>query len=269
MFLIMIKHYLNRVLRDKIMLFVYGLLPLAISGLNYMIFSANTQGDAHMLNGYNVIASSIVMSILILFQIFSSSTIIDYLHADVMGGRRWRLMAAPRSFFHYIFAATIAAVIFSMVSGAVLLVVSYFLFNVYMFNLGVVFIVMLILSFMAQMFGILLFIFFKKKSTTEAIIMVSGFAMQIFAGRLIMGFSLGESVDRFFQHYTPYTLGLNAIFYSGTFAAEPGSETFQILTDIGLVNLDMGRAFINIGILVAISVILTAAVYMVQRRRPL
>jgi len=250
------------------MLLVYILLPTGLLALNMIVNNANVEGTEHIYNGFDMIASVVVMNLLVMFQIFSSSTIIDYLHSDINGERRWRLLAAPATLGSYIFAATVAAILFSMISGAILLLVGYFVFNAYMFNLLIVIGIMFILSLMAQIFGMFLFMFFKKKSTTEAIILVSGFAMTIAAGGFLGEINFGvQVVTTFFQEYTPFALGFRAILHTGNF---PVSENFfSGFYNFGMSQNNLTYALRNLCILTAITAVMGVIVAVIARRRPL
>jgi len=264
----MIKHYLKRIAADKIMIGVYIFLPLGIFLLNVLVMNENVGGTEHIVDGFDTFATMASISILVMFQLFSSSTIIDYMHLDIIGDRRWRLLAAPTSLGMYISAATVAAIIFSMISGAILLAFSTLVFNTYLFTPWVVVLTMFLLSFMAQMFGMLLFMFFKKKATTEAIIMILGFGMAIGAGHMLGPIDFGvEAVNNFLQSQTPYAIAFLAIFYSGNLVAEPGSVGDMLL--VAPADGNMQQVFIYLGILAAITAVLTVIVFIVQRRRPL
>ena len=265
MFLSMIKHYFKRIMQDPIMVGVYFFLPVGLVVLQMMMFNYNVEGEDHLAHGYNMIATFMVAAMLVLFQIFSSSTIIDYLHMDVHGDRKWRLLAAPTNFAKFIAAACVAAVIFSMLSGVILLVVGGLVFDAYLFSIPVTLVVMFMLSLMAQFFGMLLFLFFKKKAHTEAIIMVTGFAMSTFAGEFVLGqIDFGvDFLNNFFQRYTPYALGRRAISYAGTLTA----ECSPLVSELRMEGNNMSGAIINIGILTAITLVIGVAAYVIQRRR--
>jgi hypothetical protein len=234
-----------------------------VLALNVLVFNANMEGYYHITNGYDMFATQAMVSVLVLFAFFSTTTVIDYMHSDIYGNRRWRLMAAPTGFNKFILAAICAAVIFSLVTGALLLVAGRLIFSAYVPNLFVTMATVFLLALLGQALGVVLFTFFRKKSQTEAIAMVLGFGMMIMQGGFMGTIDLGvDAINRFFQEFTPFSLGFRAIMYSAALADEPGTIAYAMY-NWGSMSL----VWRNLGILAAITAVLAVVGIVFKGRR--
>ncbi|MCL1878317.1 MAG: hypothetical protein FWF80_05630, partial [Defluviitaleaceae bacterium] len=126
-------HYLKRSVFDPIGLLIFIFMPVALVFLNVEINVIDLE-DVVRQN----VATNVVMSIMLMFQVMAGSYICEYVCHDLRSETRWRLLAAPVSLNKYLFSAMAASLLFSLITGALVLVLGYFVYDIYMGNIGIV-----------------------------------------------------------------------------------------------------------------------------------
>ena len=242
-FMLIFRHYLMRALKDPQTVLILVMLPLGIVAITSMI-----ETGENFVNGYNITATFNAVFNFTAFQFFSGAWLIHYLHTDFSRDVRWRLQSAPVSRLTFFFAATAGIWVFTILQGLLIIAVTSVFFNAYWGNPLILAAVLLIISVMAQLVSILIFLFTRTLHSGNAVIMVFIFGMMIISG---MMFSLGSSAAAVFlrTHGTPLSLASRAILYSG------------FILD------DMDSALFNIAVLSVIVVVMCAAVVIFGRRR--
>jgi len=248
------KHYLIRICKEPIGLVCLILLPVAIASLFSFINNANIEDYRHIVNGHNMSATLQTMMNMVMFQFFCAGVVVDFMYTDLRSDMRWRLLASPQPLRKFIFANIYASIIFSIISGLIILAVGMIVFNVYLGTIWVTLTTLVVLAVSLTLFGTLLFLLIPNKRTAEAITFALAFGQTLPLNFI----SFDNTALRFiFERSTPYAFAFNAIIYSGT-----AREWF-----INPVYMDMGRAMMNLGLLVAFGVIVGIAVLIVSRKR--
>jgi len=215
---------------------------------NNAVGMENFEGEI-WIDGYNIVASSSGIVITMVFQFFGSSLVIDFLYKDLRGDMRWRLFAAPVSVNTHVFAGLLASMIFLVFSSVLLLGFGVVFYDAYLFNRFILAATLLVTSFYAQLFGMLLFLIVPKKAAAELFIMASAFAMAIGGGLMIGELNLGRVGNFIFQHVTPLALAIRAVQNSGFFVD------------------NMPASIFNFTALVAMTAGLAVVVFLLGRRR--
>lgn len=244
-----LKNYFYRSVKSPVNLAVYLVLPAIIIALNIMIMNNNMEGDLHIVNGNNLMASGIVIQILVMFQMFGTSLVYDLLYQDFRSDMRWRLLAAPKSLNSYLRANLISAFILNMVIGTVLVTVGHFAFSAYLFNIPMLIATMAVTSAFTMAVGTIIFLVTEKKSAAEGLAHAMVWPQFI---PLMMGLANEGIMETIFTRATPAALAMNAIYFS----ASP-IETRVAIPMIGsaITDVDMTRAFTDLGILAGVTVV--------------
>ena len=232
-----------RTLKDPQTIIFLVALPLGIVAVTSLI---NVEGN--MVNGYNINATVNAVFNAIAFQFFSGQWLVDYLHRDFSGSVSGRLHAAPISKLTFFFATTAGIWVFTILQGVLIIAVTTVVFNAYWGNLLITALVFFIISIMAQLLSILIFLFTRTKGSGTAVSMVVIFGMMLASGAMFGTFG-GVIGDFLATHGTPISLAGRAVLYSG------------------FVLDDMGNAFFNIAVLSAITTVMAVAVVIIGRRR--
>ena len=256
-----LMHYFKRMLREPLAILIYVFLPMVLVILNVVLNVGIFENpDDQMLNGYSMMATGIMTIIMVMFQFMGGALIIDYYYRDFRDAKRWRLLASPAPLGKFIFAGMLACVVFSVVSGALIIGVSVIFLDAYMYNPVFLVAVLILMAVFSQLLGLLLSLFGLKKATAETIATVFPFAMVVPAGHMFVNLRLGGALDFFFERVTPYAQALNALLYSSSL----GGDLFG---NQGFVGADMGMALLNLGTLAATTLAMGIAVAVVARRR--
>jgi len=227
------------------------IIPLGLIGIN------SVAGEITLLDGYNLGASFSLPALVLGFQFFNVGIVLAFLYEDFRGDMRWRLRASPHSLMSFVLPTFMAGWLLSIIFGLVVTAVATIAFNVYLGNLLVFVTVLLLISLMATLIGMLLFLLVKKFSAANTAVYIISFGLMILSGFM---FPLGSSaLAEFVQTYgTPLALGTRAIAYSG------------MLNDLDpeiFAGGGMEQALINIGVLAAITVVLAILALVVSRRQ--
>ena len=258
-----ILHYFKRILTEPIGILIYIGLPMVLVILNVVLnVGIMETPDAQVINGYSMIATGIMTIIMVMFQFMGGALIVDYYYRDFKTDQRWRLLASPMPLSRFLFASMLACVTFSILSGGLIIAVSAIFLDAYLHNPFILIAVLVVMALFAQVFGILVSLLGLKKSTAEAITTLFSFAMVIPAGHMFVNFRMGEVGDFIFGRATPYAQAVNAILYSGS----TGGDLFGNL-GFDKANANMNMALLNVGILLATTIVLGVIAWIVARRR--
>ena len=227
------------------------IIPIGLIGLNSAI------GDPIIVDGYNLGASFNLPAFVLSFQFFNMAIVMSYLYEDFRSDRRWRLRATPHSLMSFVIPTFMAGWFISILFGLVTTIVAAIAFNAYLGNLLVFASVFLLISLMATLVGMLLFLLVKKFSAANTAVYIISFGLMILSGYMI---PLGNStLAEFLQTSgTPLALGTRAIGYSGKF------NDFDPAIFAGS---GMDQALINIAILAAITAVLALAAFVIAKRK--
>jgi len=261
-FFLMFRCYLYRLAKDPIGILVCLLLPLTLVIFNVIISESVIEGYYHIVDGYNIQASTTAIIIVLMFQFFASTFVSDGLYKEMRGPLRWRLLAAPASANSYVFANFLASIIVSVLLGVLVFAASALFFDAYFPNLLLLLVVLVITSTFAQLSGMFLFLFIPYKRVTEAVLTLFTFAMVGGRGMLVGELGLAEPLDFFFNYITPYAIAMRILLHSGFTGVEPLVAQFNI--EIGS-NMDI--VITNMGLLLAMTTVLAIVVALRGRRR--
>jgi hypothetical protein len=253
-----LRHYFRRVAIEPVGVGVYILFPVTL--LTFLVVTSNymNQGDAHLINGRDVIISFNMVINLLLFQLMGSLIVIDFLYDDLRGDMRWRLLATPTPIIKFVGANLFASVLFAVISGLFILAAGAFAFNSYMHNVWVMLAVLVVMAIMSQLVGLIFFFLFKKKSMANTLGVVYCWGMALLSGYMF-NISFGEAFTTFGRLYTPFAWAFRAIMFSGGLAAE-GME--------GIINPGgMGDALLNLGYLTGFTAVLAVTAFVLARVR--
>ena len=250
-FFLVFTSVLRRTLPNLPLMSLLLIIPLGLIGIN------SVAGEITLLDGYNLGASFSLPALVLGFQFFNVGIVLAFLYEDFRGDMRWRLRASPHSLMSFVLPTFMAGWLLSIIFGLVVTAVATIAFNVYLGNLLVFVTVLLLISLMATLIGMLLFLLVKKFSAANTAVYIISFGLMILSGFM---FPLGSSaLAEFVQTYgTPLALGTRAIAYSG------------MLNDLDpeiFAGGGMEQALINIGVLAAITVVLAILALVVSRRQ--
>ena len=285
-----LKHYLFRAAKDPLNFIMLILFPLVMVAVFITTSTHGVPFDLREYNGFCLQASGMLAFNVLFFQYFCGMIVTDYLYSEFRTDMRWRIMATPKPFSHFILSAVGASIIISAINGAVVLTAARFLFNAY-FNIPVTIISLIGLSIFVTLFGVLCFLLFPKKSTTTAVIMVFAFSQMVALNfSLISMAPFGElGIDSLlpigaasnainyasgtlFSLNTPEIYIENAIAQYGPAYADSiiaRVEAIDSIWELGynMFGSDMRLAFVNLGILAGLIATVLIAVIVVGKVR--
>ena len=251
-FLLNVIHYTRRATRDYLETFLIFIIPLGL----IIVYGAVFHGDSVMHEGYNVATSNLAPAFMLSFQFFSGGTMLLLLFKDLKGEMGNRLGAAPCSKHSFLAPAFFANWLYSIFNGILLIVVTSLFLNVYWGNLLVLAIVLALVSSIAILIFAIVFLYAKTYSTANGLIYGISFGMMFLSGWLLVPLG-GNPVGDFLLRYTPLSLGVHSIVFSGMM------NDFAFIGEGGGIE----RSWINIGILVGIALMLGLIAVISARRR--
>ncbi|MCL1845660.1 MAG: ABC transporter permease [Defluviitaleaceae bacterium] len=250
-------HYLRRASLDPIGLLIFILLPVALVFLNVEINVATS----HEIRG-QAVATNVVLMIMLMFQLMSGSYISEYICLDLKGATRWRLLAAPVSLNKYLFSAMFASLFFSLLTGAIVLTLGYFIYDVYMGNIVIIIAAMLLTALFGQFLGIILALLVDKSGTCTAVHLGISWGIFILSG-FFGGITLPVVGDVFTTYGTPFSAAIRAVMHSGVgLAVFEGGEFVY-------ASFDNADAILSLGVLAGFVAVTGVAAVIIGRRRPI
>jgi|GEM_PF-323637 len=184
---------------------------------------------------------------------FGGNVLLDHIHADFRGDRRWRMFSMPVKTNDYVFGILAACSVFCIVQGTLVIGISAVFLDVYWGNLWVLIATLFACAGLAQLLYMLLFLLLPKKGTVEGLAQVIIFAMMFTSGWIGINMdgtaaSTGTAFNNFFTQYgTPISLARNAI------------------TNSGFLGNDMNNAVLSVGILYALLIALAVTVTLIGK----
>lgn len=250
------KHYLKRTLTEPVGIgIVTGLPTLLIFILTSVIMGQIPEDVPYMWQGYNMVSTHIAIMFMVSFQFFGGNVLLDHIHADFRGDRRWRMFSMPVKTNDYVFGILMACFVFCIVQGALVIGISAVFLDVYWGNLWVLIATLFACAGLAQLLYMLLFLLLPKKGTVEGLVQVIIFAMMFASGWIGINMdgtagSTGKAFNNFFTQYgTPISLARNAI------------------TNSGFLGNDMNNAVLSVGILYVLLTVLAVTVALIGKHK--
>ena len=246
-FMIIFRHYFKRSIFAWQVPILLILLPLGLVTIN-MFASGFVVGGSYNA-ALTLQASALATTFMIAFSFFSIEVITSIIFEDLKGSVRWRLFMAPvpQRTFHA--AAAVGSLMITIVQGVSIFGLSALFFGARINNLPFFIIVFMVVAVMAQLIGLIISQLAPTLRVASGITYAICFGMMILSGILFI--PLGDSALAVFitSYGTPLALATRAIFYAG-----------PILDN-------MNQAMINLGVLLAITLVLAVANIILGRRR--
>jgi len=212
-FLWILRHYLKKNFLNPANLLIIGL-PLIF------VFAF------HLLNNYildligseAVILYGVAVPMVLGFQFFGADLTSDWLHHDMKGPTRARLLVSPIQSRTFFAGVVMAGWLFNVFYGSIVVGITAVALGEDFGNYGWVLVVLLCLSFITQLAGVLIFNFTKDEKSGSRISYVFG---EVMIGisilpLLLANRDLGAPVNAFINHL-PVSLGLNMIYGDNVF----------------------------------------------------
>lgn len=252
------KHYLFRSLKEPLGIAIITVLPMVLITIISMAMITQIPDETlYIRNGYNIISSQIALMFMVSFQFFAGNILLDYIHPDFRGEKRWRLFSMPVKTNDYVFGILAACFLFSMIQGGVVISISAIFLDAYWGNPFVLFLTLFACAGFAQLLYMLLFLLIPKKGTVEAVAQIIIWSMMFVSG-WIGTFSTdiaqdsGSNIRNFIADYgTPISLARNAI------------------TNSGFIGNNMNEAMLSLGILYTLLAILAVSVGLIGKKNGL
>jgi ABC-type multidrug transport system permease subunit len=241
------SHYLKRTLKEPVGLGILVGLPVILIVILSGVYNNNFEGNVYV-DGFNMISTNIAIPMMVSFQFFGGSILLDHLHADFRSTRKSRLFATPIKNSHFLAGAFLGSLLASFVQGVLVLIISSLFLKAYFGNLWITLTVMLISGMIAQLLVLIWFILFPKKSTAEAFVQITSWGMMIGSGFTFGTPEAPNALQEFLMTYLPLSLGINAIMDSGF-----------------IHHYDMDGARLNLGILIVTVAILALVTYFLSK----
>jgi ABC-2 type transport system permease protein len=249
------KHYLFRSLKEPIGIAIVTGLPTVLIIIISMAIMTQIPDDAsYIRNGYNMVYSQIAIMFMVSFQFFGGNVLLDYIHPDFRGDRRWRMFSMPVRTNDYVFGTLAACFLYCVIQGGIVIGISAIFLNAYWGNPWVLIATLFACAGLAQLLYMLLFLLIPKKGTVEAVGQIIIWTMMIASG-WIGTFNTevwkggGSAHGNFFTNYgTPISLARNAI------------------TNSGFIGNNMNNALLSLGILYAVLAILAVIVGLIGKK---
>jgi hypothetical protein len=250
------KHYLKRTLTEPVGIgIVTGLPTLLIFILTSVMMGQIPEDVPYMWQGYNMVSTHIAIMFMVSFQFFGGNVLLDHIHADFRGDRRWRMFSMPVKTNDYVFGILAACFVFCIMQGALIIGISAVFLDVYWGNPWILITTLFACAGLAQLLYMLLFLLLQKKSTVEGLAQVIIFAMMFASGWIGINMdgtngSTGTAFNNFFTQYgTPISLARNAI------------------TNSGFLGNDMNKAVLSVGILYVLLIAFAVAVALIGKHK--
>ena len=250
------RHYLRRSLTEPVGIGILTGLPTLLIIIQSMVMMGQMPDDVpYMWQGYNMVSTHIAIMFMVSFQFFGGNALLDYIHGDFRGDRRWRMFSMPVKTNDYVFGTLSACFLYGIVQGALLIGITAIFLDVYWGSPWVLIATLVACAGISQLLYMLLFLLFPKKGTVEGIAQVLIWVMMFASGWIGFntdgpGSGTGTAFNNFITQYgTPISLARNAI------------------TNSGFVGDNMNNAVLCLGLLYALLAVLAAVVALVGKKK--
>jgi len=202
-----VAHYLKKNFLNPANLIIIGL-PLVFI---FAFFLANNY-ILEMIGTEVPLIANLTIPLVLGFQFFGADLTTDWLHHDLKGPTRSRLLVSPVDQRVFYGGVILAGWLFNVFYGSIVVAVTVIAFGEYWGNYGLVFLVMLCISFVAQLVGVLIFYFTKDEKSGTRLAYVFGEVMLgiTFLPVFVSGTDFGERIASI-ANYFPVNMGMNII----------------------------------------------------------
>jgi hypothetical protein len=238
-FILISTHYFKKNILDPTSLLLLGLPLVFIFTFGLIESFLLSQG---LEEAGIVLDLAVTVQIVLAFQFFGASCTTDWLHSDMKGAVRARLLVTGINQRLFNISVIAAGWIFNVIYGMILVGITSVFFDTYWGSYFIALIVIALISLLSQIAGALIFYMTKDEKTGSR---VAYFFGEIMIGLAIIpfAFNVGDVV-RNIGGYLPIGLGVETIeFYS------------------------ISEVAINLGILLGYSFVLAIIVYYVSKRK--
>jgi len=210
-FMWIFRHYMKKNFLNPTNLLIIGL-PLVFSAAFVLLDNFILQETDGMVGGMMYGA---VMAMVLAFQFFGADLTANWLHHDIKGVQRARLLVspiAPRTFYVGVVAA---GWLFNVVYGSIVVGITHIsFFGTEWGNLGLVLVILLFLSMMSQLVGLMIFYGTKDEKSGARMAYVFG---EIMAGVSLLPIIMVNMVENLpgavvaITNHLPVSAGLNIV----------------------------------------------------------
>jgi len=198
------KHYLKKNFLNPANLLIIGL-PLVFA----LTFFLMNNYILDMLGTDTAFFTGITIPMVLGFQFFGADLTADWLHHDLKGPTRSRLLASPVDQRVFFGGVILAGWLFNVFYGSIVVAITSIAFGEDWGNYGLVLLVLLCLSFITQLIGVLIFHFTKDEKSGTRISYVFG---EIMMGVAILPFvTLPFVISPTILNHLPVNIGMNII----------------------------------------------------------
>ncbi|MCL2377718.1 MAG: hypothetical protein FWC77_01170 [Defluviitaleaceae bacterium] len=228
-------HYLKKNFLNPTNLIIIGL-PLVFS---FAFFLANNY-ILEMIGIEMPLIANLTIPLVLGFQFFGADLTSDWLHHDLKGPTRSRLLVSPIDQRVFFGGVILTGWLFNVFYGSIVVAVTSIVFGVDWGNYGLVLLVMLCFSFMAQFVGVLIFYFTKDEKSGTRLAYVFGEIMLgiTFLPVLVSATNFGERIDSI-ANYLPVNMGMNII--ANNYLVSNLAIILGIIAILGVVIFLVGR----------------------------
>lgn len=243
-FLVSFIHYIRRLSRDIFGLLIFIALPVLLVFVLSTVASQNTE-EQFIISGYNMLSSQVAIGMMLMFQLNGGIYLLNYLNQDLIKPMKWRLRVSPVHTYTLVFAATAACLVFTVIQGLFIVIITALFFDAYWGNIGITIMVIIIVSLISQFINFILFFLVRNLSTAEYLSWFISWSMAALGGVM---FPLPDhSFFRFMKQYgTPIALGHNMIRGSGSLGSSDVNLMFNFVILLSVMIL-LAFAVIIIG----------------------
>jgi len=192
---------------------------------------------------------------MVMFQFMGGNVLLDYIHPDFRGDRRWRMFSMPVRTNDFVFGVLSACFLYCVLQGAVVIGISAIFLDAYWGNPWVLIATLFACAGLSQLIWMLLFLMFPKKGTVEVIGQCIIWGMMLLSGYIgiVSGGNapqINNPVSDFLSSYgTPVSLARRAI------------------TNSGFIGNDINDALLSLGILYALLIVFAVIVIIVGKKK--
>jgi hypothetical protein len=245
--LLVVRFSALRMLRDPASTIVMLGMPLVIIPILGAIF-ANVPVYGSFLKGAPDIMTIVATGMIVMFQLFSGRYSMDHTRDSLLSQRKWRIHSAPCAPGIHALGIIAAGTLFSMLQGSLLVAFTRVALNVRWGSVGVVILVLLGASLLAQLVNVTLLLLFRSYAPAATVAWMFAWGSAALGG-LIFPLPADRPFWRFMVTYgTPYSLAQTAVISSA------GGGALS----------DAARC---IGVLFVLSALFAAVVFLLGRRR--
>ncbi|HUX21468.1 MAG TPA: ABC transporter permease [Spirochaetia bacterium] len=245
--LLVARYTILRLLREPASTIVTVGLPLVLIPVMGTVFTKIGSWDSYMDGAVNPTAF-FAIGIVVMFQLFGGRFSMEATRASLLSERRWRINAAPCEPGIYAIGILTAGTLVDLLQGLLLVAFTYLALDVHWGNLGVVVLVLLGTSLLAQLVHVAIVLLVRSYGAAVTIAWMFAWGSAALGG-LIIPLPSDVPVWRFMLSYgTPYSLAQTAVVTSVRGGAAP-------------------EVALCVGLLLALCAVFASLVFVLGRRR--